>query len=118
MRKSISVCGIAALFSIGLLIGGFSPANARSSVWTGRVVHVSADNIKVHNFPGDKTLSFLLAAPFKRVYSVDGQTKYRFSDIKSGMIVKVFYDQKLFGARHADKIFVLNADGYPLHAVR
>ena len=32
----------------------------------------------------------------------------------SGQLVKVFYDQKLLGARHADRILVLNRAQMPV----
>jgi hypothetical protein len=58
-------------------------------------VHISDSNIKVHGTEGGKpqTLSFLIN---------HGTTMMKV--IKSGEYVRVTYDQKLLGVRHADSI--------------
>ena len=89
-------------------------AQADTNYWTGYVVHVSTANIKVENKGKTQTLSFLLVPKFKQVFSDDGKTTYQMAQVKPGMIVKVVYDQDLLGARHADKIYVLDADGQVL----
>ncbi|HEV2038321.1 MAG TPA: hypothetical protein VGQ96_06925 [Candidatus Eremiobacteraceae bacterium] len=86
-----------------------APAKADINIWTGQVVHVSTTNIKVHNRDGNETLSFLLLPKFKQLFSDDGKTTYQMAMIKPGMWVTVYYDQDLLGARHADKIVVLNS---------
>jgi hypothetical protein len=93
-----------------------APAAADTNFWTGYVVHVSTTNIKVENKAKTQTLSFLLVPKFKRVFSDDGKTTYQMAQIKPGMIVRVVYDQDLLGARHADKIYVLDARGQTLKA--
>jgi hypothetical protein len=77
----------------------------KTSVFEGNVVHISTDNIKVKN--QTQTLSFLLVPKFDRVFSSDGKTTYQMKDVRPGQLVKVYYDQKALGARHADRILVL-----------
>jgi hypothetical protein len=94
------------------------PAQAHTGYFTGYVVHVSTDNLKVENTADTESLSFLLVPKFKQVFSNDGKTTYEMADIKPGMIVKVLYDQDMLGARHADKVFIVDAKGHALTAVR
>jgi len=94
-----------------------APAAADTNFWTGYVVHVSTTNIKVENKAKTQTLSFLILPKFKQVFSDDGKTTYQMAQIKPGMIVRVVYDQDLLGARHADKIYVVNANGQTLKAM-
>jgi len=56
----------------------------------------------------------LLVPHFKQVFSDDGKTTYQMAQIKPGMVVRVVYDQDLLGARHADKIFIVDARGQVL----
>ena len=51
---------------------------------------------------------------FKNVFSANGKTTYQQASIHNGMRVKVVYDQKVLGTRHADKIYILDPHGYPL----
>ena len=91
------------------------PAAAVNKIWTGYVVHVSTNNIKVINTQGTQTLSFLILPKFNQVFSDDGKTTYQMAQLKRNMLVKVYFDQNLLGARHADKIYVLNANGQIQH---
>jgi hypothetical protein len=91
------------------------PAAAVNKIWVGYVVHVSTDNIKVINTEGTQTSSFLILPKFKEVFSGDGKTTYQMAQVKRNMLVKVYYDQNLLGARHADKILVLNDNGQIQH---
>ncbi|HTV72991.1 MAG TPA: hypothetical protein VME66_04715 [Candidatus Acidoferrales bacterium] len=77
----------------------------------GRVVHVSTDNIKVYDPYAHKTMSFLLVPKFDRIFSSDGKTTYEMARIHSGSWVRVYFDQKFLGARHADRIIVFNSEG-------
>jgi len=94
-----------------------APAAADTNYWTGYVVHVSTENLKVENKQKTQTLSFLILPKFKQVFSDDGKTTYQMAQIKPGMIVRVVYDQDLLGARHADKIFVVDSHGETLKAM-
>jgi hypothetical protein len=84
----------------------------------GYVVHVSSENIKVESLDQTQSLSFLVVPKFKQVFSADGKTTYQMAVIKPGMIVKVQYDQKALGARHADKIWILDAKGQALTGMK
>lgn len=104
--------GLAAVLaaSCALLACGVAVADpVGSSVYQGLVQHVSTNNIKVYN-PKDRTSeSFLILPKFDQVFSADGKTTYQMSRLRAGQYVKVYYDQKALGARHADRILVLNS---------
>jgi hypothetical protein len=76
----------------------------------GNVVHVSVDNVKVYDPKNKQTLSFVLTPKFDQVLSTDGKTTYQMKDLKAGQYVRVVYDQKALGIRHADKIYILNSN--------
>jgi hypothetical protein len=107
------VWGIAIV--LALVLGAFLigvPASAADKVgsahFEGLVQHMSTNNIKVTNPKDKSTMSFLLVPHFKNVFSDDGKTTAQMSSLHEGQYVKVFYDQKLLGARHADRILILN----------
>ena len=107
-----------AAFMAAALFGANAAYASQPAVWVGRVDHVSTDNIKVWNAAHTQDISFLLVPKFKQVFSDDGKTTYQMAQIKPGMTVKVLYSQKLLGARHADKIFILNANGDALTSIK
>jgi hypothetical protein len=97
---------------LALVLGSFlivAPASARvgSANFSGIVNHLSGNNIKVTNNVTHQTLSFLIVPKFDQVFSSDGKTTYQMKAIKAGQYVKVYYDQKLLGTRHADRILLL-----------
>ena len=73
----------------------------------GIVEHVSVNNVKVTDDKSHKTLGFILTPKFDQLFSADGKTTYQMKDLRAGEYVEVVYDQKLLGARHADRIFIL-----------
>jgi hypothetical protein len=79
-----------------------------ASTFYGITVHVSTNNIKVQDPKTKQTLSFEILPKFDQVFSADGKTTYQMKDVKAGQYVGVIYDQKALGARHADKIYLLN----------
>jgi hypothetical protein len=89
---------------------------AKTSVFEGNVVHISTDNIKVAN--KTQTLSFLLVPHFDQVFSADGKTTYQMAKLHTGQLVKVYYDQKALGVRHADRILVLTRREQPVKQVK
>jgi len=115
--KTIAAAALCAALASSALASAPSPAKADTNYWVGYVVHVSTENIKVENKAKTQTLSFLLVPKFKQVFSDDGKTTYQMAQVKPGMTVRVVYDQDLLGARHADKIFILNANGQQLKAM-
>jgi len=90
----------------------FLPAHAEgkvgSATFSGIVNHVSDDNIKVTDPKTKQTLSFLILPKFDQVFSSDGKTTYQMKAIKPGQYVKIYYDQKMLGQRHADRILLLS----------
>jgi hypothetical protein len=81
---------------------------AAASTFYGITVHVSSNNIKVEDPKTKQTLSFEIVPKFDQIFSADGKTTYQMGKIKAGQYVGIIYDQKAFGIRHADKIYLLN----------
>ncbi len=83
---------------------------AGSQVFQGLVRHVSANNIKVYNPDTKQTLGFALVPHFDKLFSSDGKTTRQMASLQAGQYVKVYYDQKLLGVKHADRILILNSN--------
>ena len=97
------------------LLAALAPTAAPAminAVFEGNIVHISTSNIKVKN--ANQTLSFMLVPHFDRVFSSDGKTTYQMKALHPGQLVKVYYDQKALGMRHADRILVLNRAETPV----
>jgi len=106
-----AVGGVAVALALAFLVSVPQAAVAEpvgSSTYAGLVQHISSENIKVTNPRDRSTMSFLLVPHFKNLFSDDGKTTYQMSALHEGQYVKVFYDQKALGARHADRILILN----------
>lgn len=85
-----------------------SPVSAKGpSVFNGIVRHVSTNNIKVYDPASKQTLGFAIAPKFKAVFE-NGKQTTQIAAIHSGQYVKVYYDRKLLGLAHADRIYLLN----------
>lgn len=99
----------ALIFAIIVQMG--VPADAQGKVGTatfsGIVNHISDNSIKVTDSRTKQTLSFLIVPKFDQVFSADGKTTYQMKAIKAGQYVKIYYDQKMLGQRHADRILLL-----------
>jgi len=103
--RNVLLRGIAALTLLVMLI---APNTAlAASVFYGLAVHVSTTNIKVENPRTHQVLSFEILPHFDRIFSADGKTTFQMKDVHEGHYVGIVYDQKAFGMRHADKIYVL-----------
>ncbi len=108
MRHLILATVCAALIA-GVMAFAASPGTALATqVYAGKVVHVSTENIKVESYNHSQTLSFIVVPKFDQIFSPNGKTTYQMKDIRPGMWVKVFFDQKALGARHADKIIIVS----------
>ncbi len=120
MRTFLSAARSAALpLAVALALAAPPAADAAkvgSAVFEGNVVHISTTNIKVAN--PQQTLSFALVPHFDQVFSSDGKTTYQMTKLHSGQLVKVYYDQRALGIRHADRILVLNRREAPLKQVK
>jgi hypothetical protein len=112
MRTFLVAAALAVSTIVGLSFAAApSPAQAAKvgSAWVeGTLVHISTTNIKVKDDKTGKELSFALVPHFDQVFSSDGKSTYQMKALHSGQLVKVYYDQKLLGLRHADRILVLN----------
>ena len=113
MRTFVNAARLAVLplaLSLGMVVATPPPAATAGTVgsaWIeGTLVHISTNNIKV--MTPTQTLSFLLVPHFDQIFTSDGKTTYQMKSLHSGQLVKVFYDQKFLGQRHADRILVLN----------
>jgi hypothetical protein len=98
------------LLLLAMFLGSFLAAPVSASVGSanvsGIVNHVSDNNIKITD-GSHHQLSFLLVPKFDKVFDANGKGTYQMSDVKAGQYVKVYYDQKLLGQRHADRILLL-----------
>jgi hypothetical protein len=99
-----------------LIAASFVPQLAlagKTNNFYGEVVHVSVDNVKVYDPKNHTTLSFIVTPQFDQIFSADGKTTYQMKDLKHGQYVRVVYDQKALGMRHADKIYILRSNNMP-----
>jgi hypothetical protein len=98
--------------AVAVLALPFAPAAAKvragSQIFQGLVEHVSPNNIKVMNPATKQTLSFLMVPHFNKIFKGDNQTTLQERSLKNGQYVKVYFDQKALGARHADRILILD----------
>jgi len=93
-----------------LVAGPVRAVASATNIVYGYVQHVSSDNLKIAVSKTHESLSFLIVPKFDQVFSSDGKTTYQMSALKPGTFVKVYYDQKGLGARHADKIYVYKSN--------
>ena len=115
--RTYLLAALLAAATLGTAVVAPAPAQAAKvgSSWVeGTLVHVSTSNIKVKDDKTGQELGFLLVPHFNQLFSEDGKTTYQMASLHSGQLVKVFYDQKLLGARHADRILVLNRAQKPV----
>lgn len=101
---------VAAAAVLAAILGSTVAASAGkvgSAHFDGLVSHISTNNIKVTDPKNHETLSFLLVPHFKQVFSGNGKTTAQMAALHEGQYVKVYYDQKFLGQRHADRIYIL-----------
>jgi hypothetical protein len=104
MKKHLALGLASVVTAIALSTG---PALAASTFY-GIVRHISVNSIKVENPRTHQTLGFEVLPHFDRVFSGDGKTTYQMRSLRPGRYVGIVYDQRAFGMRHADKVYVLN----------
>ena len=114
MRTSLRAAAAALTIALSALPAAAKPVG--SSSFEGNIVHISTDNIKVAH--AGQTVSFLLVPHFDQVFAADGKTTYQMAKLHSGQLVKVYYDQKALGARHADRILLLDRAEQPVKQVK
>jgi hypothetical protein len=93
----LKIAIFAAALPLGMALSAPLVAGAASDhrMFEGTVVHVSRENIKVHGVEGGKgqTLSFIINHGTKIAH-----------EVKPNEYVRVIYDQRLLGVRHADEV--------------
>lgn len=99
---------ITPLVFMAAAVAPLSAVAGQTNNFYGDVVHVSVDNVKVYDPKNKQTLSFVVTPKFDQLFSADGKTTYQMKVLKAGQYVRVVYDQKALGMRHADKIYILN----------
>ena len=104
MKKLSSL--LLALFLGSFLVAPASAEQVGHANVSGIVNHVSDNNVKITDGTGHQ-LSFLIVPKFDQVFDANGKGTYQMKDVKAGQYVKVYYDQKLLGQRHADRILLL-----------
>jgi hypothetical protein len=93
-----------------LAASGLTASAGATNIVYGTVQHVSTNNIKVAVAHTNNSLSFEIVPKFDQVFSSDGKATYQMKDVKPGTFVKVYYDQKALGVRHADKIYIYKSN--------
>jgi hypothetical protein len=121
--RDMMIKKLAALAGVAVIVSApFAPAVAKvragHQIFQGLVEHVSPNNLKVVNPKTKQELSFLLVPHFDKIFKGDGQTTAQESELKEGAYVKVYYDQKALGARHADRILMLNNANTPINKMK
>lgn len=96
--------------AIGIPIGAMAE---KTSIFKGRVVHISTNNIKVRGASGQE-LGFLILPHFGKIFHSDGKTTVQMKDIRAGDRVEIMFDQSALGARHADEIIDADAPLRPM----
>ncbi len=104
VRNTLSAFVIGA--AIGAPLGFASAKSSDHRDFEGNVVHVSVDNIKVHGIEGGRaqTLSFLIDPKITKLTHNHGKSTAELREIHVGDMVKIRFDQRLLGLRHADAI--------------
>ncbi len=121
MRTFLSAARSAALplaLVAGLVpVGADAAVKAGTQVFEGTLVHVSSDNLKVKN--PSQEMTFLLVPRFGKIFGSGSSTKpMQVKDLRSGELVKVYYDQKFLGRPHADRILILNSAEMPVKKIK
>lgn len=104
MKKQIAL-GVATIVAAMAFSSGSAFA---ASTFYGIVRHISMNSIKVENPKTHQTLGFEIVPHFDRIFSANGKTTYQMKTLRPGRYVGIVYDQRAFGIRHADKVYVLN----------
>jgi hypothetical protein len=110
MHTLLNAARLAVLpLALGMVVATAPPAATAGTVgsaWVeGTLVHISTNNIKIKT--PTQELSFLIVPHFDQLFTDDGKTTYQMKNLHSGQLIKIYYDQKFFGQRHADRILVL-----------
>jgi hypothetical protein len=105
--KTLSLVSVAVAFTSLAALPVQAKQKVGTATFSGIVNHVWDNNIKVTDSRTNQTLGFLIVPKFDQVFSADGKTTYQMRAVKPGQYVKVYYDQRFLGQRHADRILLL-----------
>lgn len=109
LLKTARLAALPLALVLGMIVATPPPAATAGTVgsaWVeGTLVHISTNNIKIKT--PTQELSFLIVPHFDQLFTDDGKTTYQMKNLHSGQLIKIYYDQKFFGQRHADRILVL-----------
>lgn len=109
LLKTARLAALPLALVLGMIVATPPPAATAGTVgsaWVeGTLVHISTNNIKIKT--PTQTLSFLIVPHFDQLFTDDGKTTYQMKNLHSGQLIKIYYDQKFLGQRHADRILVL-----------
>ncbi len=103
MKKHIALALATVLSTLALSTGSAFAA----STFYGIVRHIAVNSIKVENPRTHQTLGFEIVPHFDRLFSANGKTTYQMRELRPGRYVGIVYDQRAFGIRHADKVYLL-----------
>ncbi len=100
---------LALIVAVVMTAAALSPPPAlAASTFYGTVRHISMNSIKVYDPRTHQTLGFEVLPHFDQIFSADGKTTYQMKELRAGRYVGIIYDQRAFGVRHADKVYILN----------
>jgi hypothetical protein len=101
-RTLLTTLALGAL--LGPAVAGAAGSDHRT--FDGTIVHISSDNVKVKGLEGGQmqTLSFLYVPRFGKLTHNGGKVTRDQDALHEGEYVRVMYDQKALGVRHADAI--------------
>lgn len=105
MRRFLVTVMLAAFPLFAPLTAVPAAAGLAQTAWIdGRVVQISVVSLGVVDATTGKVVHFHLEPYFDEAFSAGGTTKIPMKRIHFGSIVKVFYDRKFTGTRHAERI--------------
>jgi hypothetical protein len=108
VRSALYSAAVLAAFATASIGAAPSAALAASDhrTFDGTIVHISGNNLKVRGLEGGKyqIISFEYLPRFGKMTHVHGKTTTDEKDLHVGEFVRVTYDQKFLGLRHADSV--------------
>jgi hypothetical protein len=106
--RSFLIPALAGALALANLTGASASVKAGSQVAEGLVKHTATNSISIYNPRTKQSERFVIVPRFGNVFSADGRTSRQVKDLHNGQYVKVYYDQKMLGIMHADRILIMN----------
>ncbi len=100
----MTAASLALMASLAPAAAGAASSDHRT--FDGTIVHISTNNIKVKGMEGGQmqVLSFLYVPRIGKLTHNDGKVTRDQNALHEGEYVRVMYDQKALGIRHADAV--------------